>query len=63
MFENINLINFSAQSRKKYVTLLMEILFTQKERSEGYIIEGKSTSQRKPLDLARVKLLKGKIYE
>ena len=37
----------------------MKELFTQEERSEGCVIEGKSTTKRKQLDPERVELLKG----
>jgi hypothetical protein len=60
MFGKINLLTFHGSSAEKYTTRLMEVLFTQRERYEGYIIEGKSKSDRKPLDLERVALLKSK---
>ena len=59
MYNNINLLTFAASSKEKYTTRLMEVLFTREERLEGYIIEGPSSSKRKPLDIQRVNLLKG----
>jgi hypothetical protein len=58
MFGKINLLSYGASTIEKYTTRLMEILFTQRERYEGYVIEGKSKSDRKPLDLERIDLLK-----
>ena len=59
MYNDINLLTFAASSKEKYTNCLMEVLFTRDELLEGYIIEGPSSSKRKPLDLERVKLLKG----
>ena len=41
----------------------MRNLFTTQELETGYIIEGKSTSRKIPLDLERIGLLKGKEYD
>lgn len=60
MFGKINLVALCATSKEKYTTRLMEVLFTQRERNEGYIIENQSKSERKPLDLERISLLKSK---
>ena len=57
-FNGDNLLRYSASCKEKYTTRLMEILFTQKELFEGYIIEGNSKSHRKQLDPERVSLLK-----
>jgi hypothetical protein len=59
MYNDINLLTFTASTKEKYTNCLMEILFNREERLEGYIIEGPSSSKRKPLDIERVKLLKG----
>ncbi len=59
MYKGTNLLIFAASSKEKYTNCLMEVLFTHEERLEGYIIEGPSSSKRKPLDIERVKLLKG----
>ena len=46
----------------KYVTRLMEILFTQEERNVGYIIEKGSNSKRTPLDENRIQILKSPLF-
>ena len=60
LYNGKNLIRIPASQFNKYITALMEVLFSEDELAKGYIIEGKSTSERTPLDLDRVKLLKGK---
>ena len=62
LFQNQNLIDIHASSMSKYVTRLMEILFTSEERKVGYIIEEGSTSKRTALDENRVKILKGEVF-
>jgi hypothetical protein len=44
----------------KYVTKLMEVVYTPEELRDGYIIEGKSSSKRTPLDSERYELIKSK---
>jgi hypothetical protein len=55
-------VNEYASQPNKFITSIMRILFTQEELSNRAIIEdiSKTTSKRNPLDLDRVKLLKGK---
>ena len=60
LYNGKNLIRIPASQFNKYITALMEVFFSEDELAKGYIIEGKSTSERTPLDLDRVKLLKGK---
>jgi hypothetical protein len=38
----------------------MEVVYTQEELRDGYIIEGESSSKRTPLDLERYELIKSK---
>ncbi len=42
----------------RYITALMDILFTEEELINGLIIENKSTSKKLPLDAARIAKLK-----
>ena len=60
MFGDRNLLSIAAPSKTKYITSLMEILFTTEERLTSIIIEpGKrSRSTRKALDNERVEHLK-----
>jgi hypothetical protein len=60
MFETKNLLDTPATSRSKYVTALMEILFTKEERQTGIIADENSKSLKHKLDPERVSLLKGK---
>ena len=63
MYEGINLLNIAATCKTKFITALMEILFTPEERKAGIIIETgkkKSRSERTPLDKKRVEHLKSK---
>ena len=62
MFGEKNLLDVVASSQSKYVTALMEILFTGEEMKRGLIFEGKSISKRSKLDATRVNLLKGALY-
>ena len=57
-----NLLDIHSSQMNTYVTAVMKVLFTNEELNGGYIIEGKSTSKRRPLDLERVNILKGKIF-
>ena len=59
MFNNQNLVDVSESSTAKYVTQVMDILFTKDELSNGYIIEGSSWSKREALDLSKIELLRG----
>jgi hypothetical protein len=61
IFNGKNLVNEYASQPNKFITSIMRILFTQEELCNGAIIEdiSKTTSKRNPLDLDRVKLLKG----
>ena len=62
IFNGKNLVTEYASQPNKFITSIMRILFTQEELNNGAIIEdiNKTTSKRNPLDLNRVKLLKGK---
>ena len=59
MFNNQNLVDVSESSTAKYVTQVIDILFTKDELSNGYIIEGSSWSKREALDLSKIELLRG----
>ena len=62
-FGDKNLIAVHASTCPKYVTKLMEILFTVEERKNGLpSADGISTSKRTPLDKDKVQLLKGNFY-
>ncbi len=60
MFGSKNLLDIPARHRSKFVTSLMEILFTVEERKTGIIAEETSKSLKNRLDPQRVALLKGK---
>jgi hypothetical protein len=45
----------------KFVTKVMEVMYTRQEMQEGLVIEGPSTSKRNALDLDRFEILKSKI--
>jgi hypothetical protein len=62
MFNNKNLLSIRASAKNKYITQVMRNLFTKEELETGYIIEGKSTSKRMPLNLEKISLLKGIYY-
>ena len=59
LFKGKNLLDVHTSSSSKYVTKLMEILFTKEELHVGYIKAEKSTSKREDLDNERVEILKG----
>ena len=59
MYEGTNLVSIEATAENKYVNAVMKVLFTEEELSTSLIIETKSRSTKKPLDLEKVKLLKG----
>jgi hypothetical protein len=65
MFKGKDLVAEFASKENKYITHIMKILFTEQERMSGLIIENtvNNKSDRRPLDLDRVKLLKGKDFE
>ncbi|CAF0817570.1 unnamed protein product [Brachionus calyciflorus] len=62
MYNNKNLVDVSASSTAKYVTQVMDILFTKDELSNGYIIEGSSRSKREALDLSKIELLRDAFF-
>jgi hypothetical protein len=62
LFNGKNLIRLPASQFNKYITALMEVLFTEDELIKGYIIEGKTSSERTPLNLERVQILKGSFF-
>lgn len=57
MHEKRNLLNVQASALNKYVTALMEILFTENELANGIIKDKNSQSKKEALDLKRVDLL------
>lgn len=60
MFDGKNLVAEHTSAKNKYVNKMMRILFTENELNKGYIIEdAKSSSKRTPLDLNKIKILKG----
>ena len=63
MYNSKNLLDIAANCQNKYVTALMDLLFTKDEQKLGLIIDDNSTSKRVQLDPERVKLIKRiKIY-
>jgi len=64
MFEGKNLLSMHASKPNKMVNALMSVLFTEEELAKGLIIEDiKNTrSQRIPLDLTKIKLLKNTLF-
>ena len=48
---------FNASSFNKYAIGLFNIMFTETEQAEGFIIDGASSSKKKPLDQTRLNLL------
>ena len=61
-FQDKNLVDVVASSSNKFVSACMSILFTEKELSKGYIIDGPTTSNHEPLDLTRFQLLLGSVF-
>ena len=62
MFNGIDLMKYLGSKMNKYVTKLMEIVYTRDEMRDGLIIERESTSKRNPLDLERFDLIKSKLF-
>ena len=62
LFESNNLLDTDASSQSKFVTAIMEKLFTAQERLTGIIADDKSVSKRTRLYPERVAILKGKIH-
>lgn len=62
MWNGKNMLDIAASSWNKYITSLMEILFSEEERTNGIIIlPGQTTkSKRYPLESERVEILKSK---
>jgi hypothetical protein len=58
MYNGLNLLDIWASQQNKYVTALMEALFTPEEMDKAYIKEGEHQSTRTNLDPERIKLLK-----
>ena len=64
-YKGRNLVEFDAISPSKFVTGVMEILFTRKERFDGICTEykrkckDKKTPRRIVLDQAKIKMMKG----
>jgi hypothetical protein len=58
MSTSLNLLEIFASQQNKYVTALMEALFTAEEMNQGYIKEGEHLSTRANLDPERINLLK-----
>ncbi len=61
-YQGKNLVDVVASNTNKFVTACMKILLTENELATGYIIDGPSTSTRKPLDLNKFQLLLGKQF-
>ena len=62
IYNNKNLLDIHASCMSKYVTKLMEIMFTPEERNVGYIMTEGSKSKRTPLDQTKIQILKGITY-
>jgi len=62
IYKNKNLLDVHASSISKYVTKLMEILFTKDELFDGYIKAENSNSKRTDLDKDRVLILQGTLH-
>jgi hypothetical protein len=62
MYNGLNLLDIWASQQNKYVTALMEALFTPEEMDKAYIKEGEHQSTRTNLDPERIKLLKRAFY-
>ena len=60
LYQNKNLLDEHASSISKYVTKIMEILFTNEELRFGYIKAKGSNSTRIDLNEEKVQILKGK---
>jgi hypothetical protein len=58
MFKGKNLLSIRAGSFSKYVKKVASALFSREELAGSYVIEGPSTSKRKPLDTERLEILK-----
>ena len=56
-------MKYSESQMNKYVTKLMELLYTPEEMKNGLIIEtSKTNSKRIPLDLERFNLIKSMFF-
>jgi hypothetical protein len=53
-------MKYTEHQINKYVTKLMEVVYTPEELRDGYIIEGESSSKRTSIDLERYELIKSK---
>ncbi|CAF1102891.1 unnamed protein product [Brachionus calyciflorus] len=62
VFNGINLLSITASSMSKYITTLMDRLYSKKELRKSYVIEGSSNSKRLPLDLERLKAIKNAVF-
>ena len=58
MYKGKNLLSIRAATFTKYVKNVAAVLFSREELAESYVIEGPSTSKRKPLDSERLDILK-----
>ena len=63
MYNGKNLVDISASNTTKYVTQIMDLMFTKEELANGYIIEGNSRSKRDALDIGKIELLRSKFKE
>ena len=55
----MDLLKFDESSMSKYVTKLMDIMYTKQEIHDGLVIEGKTNSKRTPLDMDKYNIIKG----
>jgi hypothetical protein len=53
-------MKYTENQINKYVTKLIEVVYTPEELRDGYIIEGESSSKRTSLHLERYELIKSK---
>ncbi|CAF1047658.1 unnamed protein product [Brachionus calyciflorus] len=72
-FNGINLLDYGASNIQKYtvrftksrshcISKLMEELYSLEELAESYVIDGNSTSKKKPLDLERLHKIRDAVY-
>ncbi|RNA38750.1 hypothetical protein BpHYR1_037104 [Brachionus plicatilis] len=62
IYNGKNLVDISASNTTKYVTQIMDLMFTKEELANGYIIEGNSRSKRDALDIGKIELLRDAFF-
>ncbi|CAF1067734.1 unnamed protein product [Brachionus calyciflorus] len=61
-YNDINLLDYGAPNIQKYISKLMDELYSEQEMGESYVIDGASTSKKKALDLERLLKIRDAVY-